>query len=57
MVRSYEVDVYLSEKWVGFILTCFEGDDCVYDEFFDNSEDAHEAGNRFLDGCYVKVAA
>lgn len=54
MVRSYEVDVFLDEKWCGFILTCWEGEDCVWEQFYDDSSDAHADGNRFLDGCYVK---
>lgn len=57
MVRSYEVDVYLSQEWVGFILTCYEGDECVYEEFFDDASDAHAMGNRYLDGCFIKIAA
>ncbi len=54
MVKSYEVDIVLDEKWVGFVLTCWEDDDCVWEEFFDDSEDAHAQGNRFLDGQYVR---
>ena len=54
MVRSYEVDVYLDENLFGFYLMCFEGDDCVHEQFFRDSDDAHAMGNRFLDGLYVK---
>ena len=54
MVRSYEVDVHLEEHLFGFVLLCFEDDDCVHEQFFRNSDDAHAMGSRFLDGLYIK---
>jgi hypothetical protein len=54
MVRSYDVDVHLEEYAIGFMLLCFEDDDCIHEQLFRNSDDAHAMGRRFLDGCYVK---
>ena len=54
MVRSYEVGIHLDENLFGFVLLCYENDECVLDEFFRDSEDAHRAGNMFLDGLYIK---
>lgn len=54
MVRSYEVDFSVVDNRVGFMLYCFEEDDCIWEQFFLDSEDAHTHGNRFLDGCYVR---
>jgi hypothetical protein len=36
------------------MLYCFEEDDCVHEQFYRNSDDAHYVGHKFLDGCYVK---
>lgn len=54
MVRSYDVDILLEENRFGFMLLCFEDDDCVHEQFFLNSDDAHAMGRRFLDGLYIK---
>lgn len=54
MVRSYEVDFSVVDNKVGFLLLCFEDDDCVWEQFFVDSTDAHKTGHRFLDGLYVK---
>lgn len=54
MVRSYEVEFSLVDNRAGFMLYCFENDDCVWEQFFLDSVDAHAMGNRFLDGLYVK---
>jgi hypothetical protein len=54
MVRSYEVEAYLSEMYVGFILLCYEGDELVYHQYFDDSDDAVSIGEKFLDGLYVR---
>lgn len=54
MVRSYEVDINLEEDRFGFILLCYEDDDCVYDQFFRSSDDAHLMGQRFLDGLSIE---
>lgn len=54
MVRSYDVDFYILDNQIGFMLYCFEGDDCVHEQFYRNSDDAHAMGHRFLDGLYVK---
>ena len=54
MVRSYDVDFYILDNRAGFMLYCFENDDCVWEQFFVDSDDAHKTGHRFLDGCYVK---
>ena len=55
MVRSYDVDFSVVDNRAGFMLYCFENDDCVWEQFFLDSDDAHATGHRFLDGCYVKV--
>lgn len=55
MVRSYEVDFSVVDKRAGFMLYCFEDDDCVWEQFFVDSTDAHKTGHRFLDGCYVSL--
>lgn len=54
MVRSYEVDFSVVDNKAGFKLYCFEDDDCVWEQFFVDSIDAHKTGHRFLDGCYVR---
>lgn len=54
MVRSYEVDFSVVDNRAGFMLYCFEEDDCVWEQFFVDSDDAHKTGHRFLDGCYVR---
>ena len=54
MIRSYEVEFSMIDNRVGFMLYCFEDDDCVWEQFFEDSDDAHKTGHRFLDGCYVK---
>lgn len=54
MVRSYEVDFYVLDNRAGFMLYCFEDDDCVWAQFFLDSNAAHAIGHRFLDGLYVK---
>jgi hypothetical protein len=55
MVKSYDVDFSVVDNRVGFMLYCFEGDDCVWEQFFLDSDDAHDIGHRFLDGCYVSL--
>lgn len=57
MVRSYDVDFSFNvvDNRAGFTLYCFENDDCVWEQFFVDSTEAHKAGNRFLDGCYVSL--
>ena len=57
MIRSYEVDFYVLDNRVGFMLYCFENDECVLEQFFVDSTDAHKTGHRFLDGCYVALMA
>jgi hypothetical protein len=57
MVRSYEVDFYVLDNRAGFMLYCFENDECVMEKFFLDSTDAHRAGHLFLDGCYVSLMA
>lgn len=54
MVRSYDVSFDLDENRAGWLLLCFEGDDCVHEQFFLDSQDAHYMGHKFLDGCYIK---
>jgi hypothetical protein len=54
MVRSYDVDFYVLDNRAGFMLYCFEEDDCVHEQFYRNSDDAHYVGHKFLDGCYVR---
>lgn len=54
MVRSYQVDIVVSYDCLGFNLLCFEGDDCVWEQCYDDSDVAHAMGQRFLDGLYVK---
>jgi hypothetical protein len=54
MVRSYDVDFYILDNQIGFMLYCFEEDECVWEQFYRNSDDAHYVGHKFLDGCYVK---
>ena len=54
MVRSYDVDFSVVDNQVGFMLYCFEEDECVHEQFYRNSDDAHYVGHKFLDGCYVK---
>ena len=55
MVRSYEVDFYVLDNRAGFMLYCFENDECVWEQFFVDSTDAHKTGHRFLDGYYVSL--
>lgn len=52
--RSYDIDVCIeSDKArVGFMLYCYEDDDCIWEQFFVNSEKARKIGEKFLDGCY-----
>lgn len=57
MVRSYEVDFYVLDNRAGFMLYCFENDECVWEKFFVDSTDAHMTGHRFLDGYYVSLMA
>jgi len=54
MVKSYDVDFYILDNQAGFMLYCFEDDDCVHEQFFRDSDDAHFVGHKFLDGCYVE---
>jgi hypothetical protein len=54
MVRSYDVDFYVLDNRAGFMLYCFEEDDCVHEQFYRNSDDAHYVGHKFLDGCYIE---
>ncbi len=54
MVRSYDVDFCVQNNNAGFMLLCFEDDDCVWEQFFFDSTEAHKTGHRFLDGCYVR---
>jgi hypothetical protein len=54
MVRSYEVDFSVIDNKAGFMLYCFEDEDCVWEQFFVDSSYAHAMGSRFLDGCYIK---
>jgi hypothetical protein len=54
MIRSYDVDFYVLDNRAGFMLYCFEEDECVHEQFYRNSDDAHFVGHKFLDGCYVK---
>lgn len=55
MVRSYDVSFYLDSYITGWHLLCFEDDDVVYDQIYADNEHAHEMGQAFLDGCYVKL--
>lgn len=54
MVKSYDVSFELDENRAGWVLLCFEDDDCVHEQFFRDSDDAHYMGHKFLDGCYIK---
>jgi hypothetical protein len=55
MVRSYEVEFSMVDNRAGFMLYCFENDDCVWEKFYTDSSEAHAMGHRFLDGAYVKL--
>jgi hypothetical protein len=55
MVRSYDVDFSVVDNRAGFMLYCFEDEDCVWEEFYLDSYDAHKIGQRFLDGYYVSL--
>lgn len=54
MLRSYDVDFDIVDGRAGFMLYCYENDDCVWEQFFLDSTDAHNMGNRFLDGLYIR---
>ena len=54
MVKSYDVAFELDENRAGWVLLCFEDDDCVHEQFFRDRADADLMGHRFLDGCYIK---
>ena len=55
MSKSYDVDFYILDNKVGFMLYCFEDDDCVWEQFFNDSDEAHKFGHRYLDGCYMRM--
>lgn len=50
--RSYDIDVHIDADKVGFMLYCFEGDDCIWEQFYSDSDRAKRQGEKFLDGCY-----
>jgi len=54
MVKSYDVSFEMVDNRAGFMLYCFEDDDCIWEQFFVNSDDAHMIGQRFLDGLYIR---
>jgi hypothetical protein len=54
MVKSYDVSFEMVDNRAGFMLYCFEEDDCVHEQFYRNSDDAHYVGHKFLDGCYIE---
>jgi len=54
MNRTYEIDLVLDETKAGYILLCFEDDDCVWEQFFrtDRKDDAEMMGENFVAGKY-----
>lgn len=51
-MRSYDIDVCIEKNRVGFMLYCFEDDDCIWEQFFVDSNKARKLGEKFLDGCF-----
>ena len=50
--RSYDIDVHIDSEKVGFMLYCFEGDDCIFEQFFKDMSKAKKLGEKFLDGYF-----
>lgn len=52
--RSYDIDPVLEEfpGRCGFQIFLFEGDDCVWEDFFATKEDAVDFGEDFLEGWF-----
>lgn len=53
MAKSYDVDFSIVDNRAGFMLMCFEDEDCVWQQFYLDSDEAHTIGHRFLDGLYI----
>lgn len=52
-IRTYLIEPELDEVIHGYKLYCFEDDDCIWEKFFRNREDAVDYGDRFVDGEFV----
>lgn len=57
MIRSYEVALCLEKDRVGFNLYLFEDDDCIWEEYFTNKNNAEKRGEKYLDGKDVYTRA
>lgn len=53
MNRYYDVSIVIGEK-IGFVLTCYENDKCIWEGFFKNSDKAEQIGQKFLDGTFIE---
>ena len=52
-MRAFEIDLHVTENAAGWMLLCFEGDDCIWEEFFRDRNKAERQGNKFLDGTFI----
>lgn len=53
-MRSFDIDLHISEHGTGWMLYCFEGDDCIWEEFYRDRAKAEARGNKFLTGAFVE---
>jgi hypothetical protein len=53
-MRAFEIDLHVTEKAAGWMLLCFEDDDCIWEEFFRDRSKAEAQGNKYLDGTFIQ---